>query len=113
MISKFSNRKEEALQFIKFMFEKENQETLYDEGGYLPINTEVYHDTTYQKNHTELSQLQEILAWGKHRPSLDNYTQMSAIMARAFHKALKKESTVDDALRMAVKQMNDEKAIIK
>jgi multiple sugar transport system substrate-binding protein len=113
MISKFSNRKEEALQFIKFMFEQENQETLYDEGGYLPINTAVYHDTLYQKKHPELSQIQEILAWGKHRPSLDNYTQMSAIMARAFHRALKKESTVDEALRMAMKQINDEKTIVQ
>jgi multiple sugar transport system substrate-binding protein len=113
MVSKFSNRKEEALQFINFMFEKENQEILYDEGGYLPINTGVYTDTTYLKKHQELKQIQEILAWGKHRPSLDNYTQMSAIMSRAFHKALKKEISVDEALVLAGKQVNNEKAVVK
>ena len=47
MISKFSNRKEEALKFINFMFQKENQEILYEFGGYLPINIEVYKDTVF------------------------------------------------------------------
>jgi len=57
MISKFSNRKEEALQFIKFMFEKENQKILYEEGGVIPVNEEVFNDSLYLKNHTELVQI--------------------------------------------------------
>ncbi len=113
MISKFSNRKEEALKFIKFMFEKENQEILYEEGGYLPINTKVYKDTSFIKKHKELSQIQKLLSWGKHRPFLDNYTRQSEIMSRYFHKALKKEISVDEALNSASAQINNEKTIVK
>ncbi len=113
MISKFSNRKEEALKFISFMFEKENQEILYEEGGYLPINTDVYNDTSFIKKHKELSQIQTLLSWGKHRPFLDNYTRQSEIMSRYFHKALKKEISVEDALTSASAQINNEKVIVK
>ena len=113
MISKFSNRKKEALKFIDFMFEKQNQETLYEAGGYLPINTEVYHDTAFMNRHKELVQVQKILEWGKHRPFLENYTRISEIMSRLFHRALKKEITVHEALVLASKQINNEKAIIK
>jgi len=113
MISKFSNRKEEALKFINFMFEKENQQLLYDEGGYLPINNEVYKDSAYVRRHKELSQIQQMLKWGKHRPSLENYTRLSEIMARSFHKALKKEISISDALVSASRQINNEKTFIK
>ena len=113
MISKFSNRKEEALKFINFVFQKENQEILYDTGGYLPINMEVYNDSNYTKNHKELSKIQKILLWGKHRPFLENYTRLSEIMSSYFYMALRKEISVDEALDLASKQINSNKAVIK
>jgi multiple sugar transport system substrate-binding protein len=113
MISKFSSRKEEAQKFINFMFEKENQEILYEEGGYLPINTQVYSDSLFLNKHKELVQIQKLLVWGKHRPFLENYTRLSEIMSRYFHKALKGEISVKEALNSASKQINNEKAIGK
>ncbi|HUI30146.1 MAG TPA: extracellular solute-binding protein [Candidatus Acidoferrales bacterium] len=109
MISEFSNRKEEALEFIKFMFRKENQELLYEEGGYLPINMEVYSDSSFLQKHRELAQIEKLLSWGRYRPSLDNYTRLSEIMSSYFHKALKKEIPVGEALMSASKQINDER----
>ena len=111
MISKFSNRKEEAKKFIDFMFQKENQEILYDEGGYLPINTQVYSDTAFLNKHKELIQIQKLLSWGKHRPFLENYTRLSEIMSRYFHQALTGEISVDEALASATKQINNERVI--
>lgn len=113
MISQFSSRKEEALKFIAFMFQKENQQLLYDEGGYLPVNTMVYEDSAYLASHPELAHIQRLMKWGRHRPSLENYTRISEIMSRLFHKALKKEISVDEALALASKQINNEKAFIK
>ena len=113
MISKFSNRKEEALKFINFMFEKENQELLYEDGGFLPINTEVYGDSSFLKKHMELEEIRNLLSWGKHRPFLENYTRISEIMSRYFHKALKKEISVDEALTAATSQINNERTIVK
>jgi len=109
MISEFSNRKEEALQFIKFMFQKENQELLYEEGGYWPINDKVYGDTLFLRKHKELVKIQELLKWGRYRPFLENYTRLSEIMAHYFHLALRKEISVDEALKAASKQINDER----
>ena len=113
MISQFSIRKEEALKFISFMFQKENQQLLYDEGGYLPINNEVYEDSVYLSRHKELLHIQQLLKWGRHRPSLENYTRISEIMARSFHKALKKEISITGALTSASKQINNEKTFLK
>jgi multiple sugar transport system substrate-binding protein len=109
MISKFSERKEEALKFIEFMFQKENQQILYEAGGYLPINTQVYNDSMYLENHKELAQIQRLLLWGKPRPYLENYTRLSEIMSRFFHKALKNEISVNEALNSASKKINNEK----
>jgi multiple sugar transport system substrate-binding protein len=113
MISKFSNRKEEAIKFINFMFQKENQEILYEEGGFLPINNEVYQDSIYLNKHPELSKIQDLLLWAKHRPSLENYTRLSEVMSRYFHKALKNEMSVREALISASAQVNNEKALVK
>lgn len=113
MISKYSNRKEEAVKFIDFMFKKENQEILYEEGGLLPINTEVYGDSIFLKKHKELEKIRKIMSWGKHRPMLENYTRLSEIMSRAFHKALKKEISVEDAMISVSGQIKNEKSIVK
>lgn len=113
MISKYSHRYEEAMTFVRFMFEKENQKTLYDHGGYLPVNMEVYEDSAYVRQHPELKQLQQYLEWGRHRPMLENYTRISEIMSRTFHKALKRELPVDSALQLAMQQINEEKALLR
>ncbi|MCX7798296.1 MAG: extracellular solute-binding protein [Melioribacter sp.] len=113
MISKYSNSKEEAIKFIKFMLEKENQKILYEEGGVIPINEEIYRDTLYLRKHEELLQIKNLLNWGKHRPFLENYTRISEIMSRHFYKALKNEITVDNALVAATIQINNERGIVK
>jgi multiple sugar transport system substrate-binding protein len=113
MISKFSTKKEEAVKFINFMFQKENQEILYEDGGYLPINIDVYKDSVFIQRHQELQQIQKLLLWGKHRPSLENYTRLSEIISRWFHKSLKNEISVKEALQRASQQMNSEKTLEK
>lgn len=113
MISKFSSRKEEALLFINFMFEKENQQILYEVGGYIPVNKKVYKDTLFIKKHKELAKIQKLLQWGRHRPFLDNYTRQSEIMSRYFHKALQNEISVNEALISASAHINNEKTIVK
>ena len=50
MISKFSKQKDEALKFIDFMFQKENQEILYEIGGVIPVNKQVFEDRVFMDN---------------------------------------------------------------
>ena len=109
MISKFSERKEEALKFIRFLFEKENQIKLYEKGGYLPVNTEVYSDSLFLNRNKELKTLIKIIPWAKHRPFLNNYTRISEIMSKHFHKALRDEISVDEAINKVNKAINNQK----
>ncbi|MCX7984201.1 MAG: extracellular solute-binding protein [Bacteroidetes bacterium] len=113
MISKHSNRVEEALKFIQFMYEKESQEILYNYGGYLPVNMAVYSDSVYIRRHPELKKLLCFMAWGHHRPMLENYTRISEIMAHTFHRALKNEFSVDTALIRATHQINEERVLLR
>ncbi len=113
MISKYSNRKEEAMRFVKFMLEKENQKILYEEGGVIPVNEEIYNDSMYVKNHKELILIKDFLKWGKHRPFLENYTRISEIMTHQYYKALKNEIDISEALNNATIQINYERAIVK
>jgi len=112
MVSKYSPRQEEALKFVKFMFDVESQKLLYEYGGYLPVNMKVYSDSAYIKSYPELLQWLELLKWGRHRPQLSNYTRISEIMARAFHRVLRKEISVESALKLATTQINEEKVIL-
>lgn len=111
MISKFSQRKEEALKFMQFLFEKENQIILYEKGGYLPVNTEVYSDSVFMSKNKELKSLIEIISWAKHRPFLANYTKVSEIMSKQFHKALRKEISVKDAINIVNEEINSQKEL--
>jgi multiple sugar transport system substrate-binding protein len=113
MVSKFSNRKEEALKFIRFMFEKENQEILYEYGGYLPINDSVYHDSSFLAGNERLMEAHSMLKWGRYRPFLQDYTRLSAVMAKYFHAAIMKEISVEAALTDASKQIDVENSIVK
>lgn len=111
MISKYSERKEEAIKFMRFMFEAENQKLLYESGGVLPVNDEVYTDSTFISKHAELKQYRKLFKWCKHRPALENYTRISEIMSKSFHKALRNEISVVDALNEASNKINNEKFI--
>lgn len=113
MVSKFSERKEEALKFIEFMFQKENQEILYEDGGYLPVNKEVYKDSAFLGAHPRLGQASKLQKWGRHRPFLENYTELSGIMARYFHQALSRELSVKEALVASSNQINASGAGVK
>ena len=53
----------------------------------------------------------EILSWSKHRPFLKNYTQISEILANNFHKALRREISVDEALRKANREISKKNMI--
>ena len=50
---------------------------------------------------------------GVYRPFLENYTRISDIIVEYLNKAIKKEITVDQALRRAEKKIRSESIIIK
>ena len=101
MVSRYSARKKEALELARFFQREDMQKILYEVGGYIPTNMEVYADTGYMTQHPILANYAGLIASGFHRPALVEYTKMSDIVSRAVHRAIKGEMSVDEALHEA------------
>lgn len=106
MLSKYSKHKPQALEFIRFLQSEESQKTMFEVGGYLPINRMVYEDEEFMSRHPHLAYYRSLLANGFHRPALTDYTRISDILSKYVHKALKGELSVDEALVNARREMS-------
>ena len=54
-----------------------------------------------------------LLQRGFHRPFLENYTNISDVLSYYLNLAIRKELTVDEALKMASEKINSESILIK
>ena len=109
MISKFSKNVDEAVLFIKYLISEEAQSILYLEGGYLPINNSLYQSPEDYKLHF----YNELMKSGVYRPFLENYTKISDIIVEYLNRAIKKEITVEQALKGARKKIINENISVK
>ena len=112
MIAKNSKHKKEAIKFIKFLQELPNQKLLFTSGGYLPSLKEVYHDSLLVRRFPALKQLHRLLLNGQHRPMRSDYTRISDILSFYFHQALKNEIGIEQALKLAEKEINTQQIIL-
>ncbi len=101
MLSQSSNHKEEAIKFIKYTTSKEAQRIMYTEGAYLPVIKSLYSDSTLKKQNPSIVFTQEILANGKLRPKLEDYTKISNICQRILRLAISGKISVKQALLTA------------
>jgi multiple sugar transport system substrate-binding protein len=113
MLSKYSNRKPEALEFIRFIQTKEAQTILYEVGGFLPVSQEVYNDSAYMAQHPDLAYTYSLVRRGFHRPALVDYTRISDIIAHYVHLALKNDLSAREALRQASEMIRSNEVLIK
>lgn len=113
MLSKFSKRKAEALEFIRFAETKEAQQILYESEGFLPVAGSLYADTQYMHGHPDLAYYHSLLERGFHRPSLVDYTRISDILSHYVRRAILRELTVDDALRQASEMIRANRVLLK
>lgn len=109
MISRFSPNTEEAVIFIKYLLSEEAQTIMYKEGGYIPINKNIYKSMEDRR----LQFYSKLIRSGVHRPFLENYTKISDIIVVFLNKAIRKEITVDQALKEASDKISDEHIEIK
>lgn len=113
MISKFSQQIPEVIKFAKFLLSPESQKIMYEFGGYLPINKEVYKDKEFIGKHKELIFFEELYKRGVHRPFLEDYTNVSDILSFYMNSALKKEISVDEALKKAELKIKEKSILVK
>ena len=100
MVSRYSARKKEAIELARFFQRVDMQKVLFEMGGYIPTNTQVYQDTAYMSKHPVLKYYAALIRSGFHRPALMEYTKMSDIVSKNVHRAVKGEIDSERALRV-------------
>ena len=113
MLSKFSTRKAEALEFIRFVETKEAQQILYESDGFLPVTNAIYSDSLYMGTHPDLGYYHKLLSRGFHRPALVDYTRISDILSHYVRRAILRELSVDEALRQASEMIRANRVLLK
>jgi multiple sugar transport system substrate-binding protein len=113
MIPKFSENKEEVVDFVKFLISESSQELIYKEAGLAPVLKRFYTDEYYLKKYPEIKDLKKIYDTGMYRPANINYTKYSKIMAHYFALAIGNEISVKDALNMATQDIRLDKVLVK
>ncbi len=112
MISKFSDKKKEAVDFIKFLLKKKSQDTFFEKSAYDPVIKSFYQDSVYLKKFPELIFHKQLLQGSVHRPSHIEYTKYSKILSYYINKAIKKEIPVIEALKKSGKAIQLDKLIL-
>ena len=113
MISKFSTKKEEAIEFIRFVQREENQILLFEQAGHFPIIESLYSNEAFLTKHPEISYYQKLLTNGRHRPVRVDYTQISDIMSYYFKMMMKNQISIDEAITMSMQKINFNHVIIR
>jgi multiple sugar transport system substrate-binding protein len=113
MLSKFSTRKAEALEFLRYVEAKEAQQILYDSEGFLPVTNLIYADSLYMRSHSDLAYYHTLLERGFHRPSLVDYTRISDILSHFLRRAILGELSAEVALGQASEMIRSNKVLLK
>lgn len=113
MISKFSENKKEAFEFVKFILREESQKILYQEGAYLPVLSSIYDDKEYLKIHQDLIYDKELLDKGIHRPFREDYTEISDVISYYINQVLKNKISIETALENTNKSLKSGELILR
>ncbi len=113
MISKFSTKIPETVEFVRFLLSKEAQETMYEVGGYLPSSALVYSDTSFISEHPELRFYESLFPHGVYRPVSERYTSISNVLSYYLSLAIRKEMSPRIALQRATAEIDSGSIFIK
>ncbi|NWF89320.1 MAG: extracellular solute-binding protein [Ignavibacteriaceae bacterium] len=109
MISKFSNKKEAAINFIKFLLKEDSQEIFYKEGGHYPVVKSFYQKSEYLAKYPEIERIKYWDANVTQRPANADYTRFSKIIAYYLKNALQQKLSVKEALASCSQDILTEK----
>lgn len=107
MISKYTTKKKEAVEFIKFLLSNEIQKEFYF-SGYLPVTKNIYTDDEFVKQNPDIKFYSSLLKKGVRRPFFEKYTRYSDVISFYLNRALRKKMSVKEALSKAEQIINSE-----
>jgi multiple sugar transport system substrate-binding protein len=104
-ISKYSDVKEQALAFVKYVTSYKGQKKMVLLLGWNPGRQDLYDDGEVLKKMPFLMELRDIFVHARARPVVPYYTQISDIAQRWINAALAGRYTPEDALQQAEKEI--------
>lgn len=113
MVSKFSDKKEKTIDFVKYLLSDESQEIFYRESGYYPVINSFYSNPEYLRKYPEIENFYKYMHTGVHRPAHVDYTRYSKIMAFYFKKAIENKIPVKEALIKCTNDIQTDRVMVK
>ena len=113
MMSKFSDKKNEVVDFVKFLLSDESQEIIYRESGHYPVVKKIFYDPYYEAIFPQIFEVRKLIQQTMHRPFHPEYTRYSKIMSTYFEQVLKNQITVKQALKKVSDSIQLEKSTVK
>lgn len=106
MVSRFSKKKEAAVEFLKFWIRENMQAMMYEESGFLPSLRKFYENENLLRKYDMIPYYKSLITNSVYRPSTRNYTLFSDILTHQLKQAIKGEITVNEALSKAQMEIN-------
>jgi multiple sugar transport system substrate-binding protein len=106
-VSRFSDRKREALEFLRFVTSRQGQRRLVLALGWNPGRQDLYEEPEILERMPYLRELKEVFRHARSRPVLPYYTQVSEIAQRHLNGALAGRDEPGEALRRAEAEIAD------
>jgi len=100
-VSAFSDKKEDAWQFVEYITSAEVQKQLALKLGWNPGRRDVYTDSTIIAELPHFTELKTVFEHAQPRPLVPYYTQISEVLQRHLNSALAGKTTAEKALEAA------------
>jgi len=97
-ISKYSDKKEDAWEFVKYVVSKDVQKTLSIKLGWNPARMDVYRDKEVLSVHPHFAELEKIFINARPRPNVPYYTQVSELMQKSINAVISGKKDANTAI---------------
>jgi multiple sugar transport system substrate-binding protein len=104
-VSRYSQRKEEAMEFVRFVTSREGQRRMVLTLGWNPGRRDLYEDPQVLREMPYLAELKEVFEKARPRPGVPYYPQISEITQRHLNAALAGRVTPEGALQQAEEEI--------
>jgi len=106
MISKYSKKKKESIEFLKFWLREDVQSFMYENNSFLPSLKIFYESDSLIAKYERIGFFKNLLEYSVFRQKNRNYTSLSDILTRYLKQAIKNEISVELALKNAQDEIN-------
>jgi multiple sugar transport system substrate-binding protein len=104
-ISAYSKHPAEALDFIKFLTDAQNERVMFTNGGFPPVLTKLYDDPVLRKKYPDLKWVLEAIDHAQPRPATTTYEQASQTIFGQVEAALRQQETPQQAIKAMSTQL--------